>query len=131
MSHDKIKTAARQRMARTGESYAVARAAVIREYQQAQQRTRLLEEARSRAYENLAVELARYGQEVRAQLAYASGLDEIQRRFAAQVAESLNAPAARMAAQVAESLNAPAARMAAEFGEITQHFAPFRRQLRD
>lgn len=33
MSHDKIKSAARQRMAETGEPYAAARRAVIREYQ--------------------------------------------------------------------------------------------------
>jgi hypothetical protein len=35
MSHDKIKAAARERMARTGESYAAARRAVIREHQDA------------------------------------------------------------------------------------------------
>jgi hypothetical protein len=35
MSHDKIKAAARERMARTGESYAAARRAVIREHQAA------------------------------------------------------------------------------------------------
>jgi hypothetical protein len=35
MSHDKIKAAARQRMAATGESYAAARRAVIREFQAA------------------------------------------------------------------------------------------------
>ena len=35
MSHDKIKAAARQRMAETGESYAAARRAVIREFQAA------------------------------------------------------------------------------------------------
>jgi hypothetical protein len=35
MSHDKIKAAARERMARTGESYAAARRAVVREHQAA------------------------------------------------------------------------------------------------
>ncbi len=35
MSHDKISAAARQRMAETGESYAAARRAVIREHQAA------------------------------------------------------------------------------------------------
>ncbi len=35
MSHDKIRAAARERMAQTGESYATARRAVIREHQQA------------------------------------------------------------------------------------------------
>jgi hypothetical protein len=35
MSHDKIKAAARERMARTGEPYAAARRAVIREHQAA------------------------------------------------------------------------------------------------
>jgi hypothetical protein len=35
MSHDKIKAAARKRMAETGESYAAARRAVIREFQAA------------------------------------------------------------------------------------------------
>ncbi len=35
MSHDKIRAAARERMAQTGEPYAAARRAVIREYQQA------------------------------------------------------------------------------------------------
>ena len=35
MSHDKIKAAARQRMAQTGESYTAARRAILREYQPA------------------------------------------------------------------------------------------------
>jgi len=35
MSHDKIKAAARQRMAETGESYATARREVIKDYEQA------------------------------------------------------------------------------------------------
>jgi hypothetical protein len=35
MPHDKIRAAARERMARTGETYAAARRAVIREYQEA------------------------------------------------------------------------------------------------
>jgi hypothetical protein len=35
MSHDKIKAAARKRMAETGESYAAARREVIREFQAA------------------------------------------------------------------------------------------------
>ena len=35
MSHDKIKSAARRRMAETGESYAAARREVIREFQAA------------------------------------------------------------------------------------------------
>ena len=35
MSHDKIRAAARKRMAETGESYAAARRAVIREHQAA------------------------------------------------------------------------------------------------
>ena len=35
MSHDKIRAAARERMAQTGEPYAAARRAVIREYHQA------------------------------------------------------------------------------------------------
>jgi hypothetical protein len=124
VSHDKIKAAARKRMVRTGESYAVARAAVIQEYQEAQQRARSLEAARSRVIESLGLELATYGQHVRAQLAYPSGLAEIQRRLA-QAAEALNAPAARMAAQAAEALNAPAARMAAQAAE---HLASFWRQ---
>jgi hypothetical protein len=92
MSHDKIKAAARKRMARTGESYAVARLAVI---QEAQQRARSLEPTRTKALEDVRVGLARYGQHVRAQLSYPSGLAEIQRRFT----EALNAPAPAQAAQ--------------------------------
>jgi hypothetical protein len=38
MSHDKIKTAARERVAQTGESYAAARAAVIKEHKAARRR---------------------------------------------------------------------------------------------
>ena len=38
MSNDKIKAAARKRMAHTGESYATARTAVIREHEAAQRR---------------------------------------------------------------------------------------------
>jgi len=38
MSHDKIKAAARKRMAQTGESYASARREVIKEYQATQRR---------------------------------------------------------------------------------------------
>lgn len=38
MSHDKIKAAARERMARTGESYAAARRAVVGEFQAAENR---------------------------------------------------------------------------------------------
>jgi hypothetical protein len=40
MSHDKIKAAARERMANTGESYAGARRAVIGEYQDTGRRER-------------------------------------------------------------------------------------------
>ena len=113
MSHNKIKAAARQRMARTGESYAVARLAVIREHREAEQRARLQEATNDRAFDDLAVELARYGEGVRAQLVYPSGLAEIQRHFAAQ------------AAQAAEIMNGPAVQMAAR---AAQHFASFWRQ---
>ena len=41
MSHDKVKAAARERMARTGEPYAAARRADIREYQASASRARL------------------------------------------------------------------------------------------
>jgi hypothetical protein len=132
MSHDKIKAAARQRMARTGESYAVARLAVIREDRAAQQRARLREAAHEKAFEDgLAVELARYGEDVRAQLVYPSGLAEIQRRFAAQAARNaqiINSPAMQMAAQAARNaqiINSPAVQMAAQ---AAQHFASFWRQ---
>ena len=36
MSHDKVKAAARKRMAKTGESYATARREVIKDYKAAQ-----------------------------------------------------------------------------------------------
>jgi len=105
-------------MARTGESYAVARLAVIREYQEAQRQARL-DAARSEAFEGLAVELATYGQQVRAQLVYPSGLAEIQRRFAPQAAVRLVAmntgtlQAAQAAATRLATVNTAAARLAA------------------
>ena len=41
MSHDKIKAATRERMARTGEPYALARRAVIRDHEEAQRQNRV------------------------------------------------------------------------------------------
>jgi hypothetical protein len=83
MSHDKIKAAARRQMARTGEPYAVARRAVIRQHEDAQPGQHVSESAPNRAFEVVAAQMAKHGQEVRGQLASGSGVDEIQRRFAA------------------------------------------------
>jgi hypothetical protein len=83
MSHNKVQDAARNRMARTGESYAVARRAVIRQHQEAQGGEYNSEVARSKAFEVVAAQSAKHEQEVRGQLTSASGIQEIQRRFAA------------------------------------------------
>lgn len=84
MSHDKLKLTARKRMATTGEPYAAARRAVIRQHQEALQDEHRSEAARRRAYDVVAEQLTSYGQMVRRQLTHpASGIDEIQQRFAA------------------------------------------------
>jgi len=83
MSHEKLKAAARRRMARTGEPYAVARRAVIRQHEEAQDSKYASKTTRSRAFEVVAEQLGKHGQEVRRQLTSASGIDEVRRRFAA------------------------------------------------
>ena len=83
MSHDKLKAAARKRMARTGEPYNVARRAVIRRREEAQHGDDASEAARSSAFDVMTRQLVIYGQQVRGQLGRATGIDEIQRRFAA------------------------------------------------
>lgn len=75
MSHDKIKAAIRQRMAATGEPYTLARRAIMLEQEYKAQR--------EKAYKRVATQLADHGREVRSQITSASGIDEIQRRFAA------------------------------------------------
>jgi hypothetical protein len=82
MSHDNLKAATRRRMARTGEPYAVARRAVIRQHGEARNGRYASEVARSRPFEVVAVQLGKHAQEVRRQLTSASGINEIQRRFA-------------------------------------------------
>jgi rubrerythrin len=82
MSHDKLQDAARERMAWTGERYTVARRAVFRQYKEAQGGEYDSAAARSKAFEVVAAQLATHGQEVRGRLTSASGIEEIQRRFA-------------------------------------------------
>ena len=83
MSHDKLQDAARERMARTGEPYTVARRAVFRQHKDAQGGEYDSEAARRKAFEVVAAQLAKHGQEVHGRLTSASGIEEIQRRFAA------------------------------------------------
>ncbi len=63
MSHDKLKAAASRRMARTGEPYAAARRAVIRQHEEAWDDEHASEEARSRAFEVVRAQLVSHGQE--------------------------------------------------------------------
>jgi hypothetical protein len=89
VSHDKIKAATRQRMAETGEPYAVARRAVIKQHEAAQSRSR---QARSeRAPKTVmgaeAVSVAQIQQQV-AQMIKASGAVQAQQRIAEQVAQT-------------------------------------------
>ena len=105
MSHDKIKAAARLRMKRTGEPYAIARRAVIQQYQEAERGARSVEVERNSPFEQVGAQLARHAQEVMAQLAYPSGIAEIQRRMAQQVVQASGIAEAhrRMAQQVVQA----------------------------
>jgi len=80
MVHDKIKAAARERMTRTGEPYALARRAVMRDHEEARN-TR--NPTRSQALEFVADQLTEQAREVRHRLTSAPGVEEIQRRYAA------------------------------------------------
>jgi hypothetical protein len=108
MSHDKIKAAARKRMAETGEPYTLARRRVIAEHQAAQRNAkaeaagvvgpgleRLAEAARA----------ADIGPQLAAQLAEAARAADIGPQLAAQVAEAARAAdiGPQLAAQVAEA----------------------------
>ena len=83
MVHDKIKAAARERMARTGEPYALARRAVMRDHEEAQNTGNAWDTTRSQALEFVADQLTEQGREARRRLTSAPGIEEIQRRFAA------------------------------------------------
>jgi len=80
MPHDKLKAAARRRMAETGEPYAAARRAVVR--QRAEARGSASGSVRN-GFDVVAAQLTQHGQEVRSHLMSASGIVEIQQRFAA------------------------------------------------
>jgi hypothetical protein len=77
MSHDKLKAAARRRMAQTGEPYAVARRAVIKEHEAVQ------------LQQQFAAQLAELGSARRfqQQLAEIAGVGRFQQQLAAQLAE--------------------------------------------
>lgn len=84
MSHNRLKSAVRERMASTGEPYTAARRAVIQQQEeQAQDGQYPSETMRSKAFEIVSAQLVKNGQEVRDRLTSASGVNEIQRRFAA------------------------------------------------
>lgn len=90
MSRDKIKAAARNRMAATGEPYSAARRAVIRQHKEAL------------ASELVAAQLSRNAQEVRGRLAPTSGIDEINWRFATLAFRNLGHTIDNQPAEVTE-----------------------------
>ena len=105
MSHDKIKAAAKRRMAETGESYAMARRAVMQQHQEAESRVLFVEGEGASAFQAVSEQLARHAHQVMAQLAYPSGIAEIHRRFAEQAiqASGINESVRRMADQAIQA----------------------------